>query len=169
MKIEEDKLYSVKIKYRKEEEQAIVITIGKDWILAKSVFDYMIDGYILICKNYIQSITRGEKEVFWESVLKVNNKWSLQYIDVPLSTQELLNWLQETNTVFQIEPKDESVCYIGYILTILNKSIRFKPLSHKGIWLDGYDLYRITSLMLLKFDSDYINSLSTYNRKLGQK
>lgn len=128
----------------------------------------MIDGYILICKNYIHSIVRTDQEIFLENVLRANNRFNLQYIDIPLATHKLLNWLQGTNTVFQIEPKDESICYIGYIQSILDKFIRLKPLSYVGTWIDGYDLYRITSLMLLKFDTDYINSLLTYNRSLDK-
>lgn len=38
MEIEPNKLYSFKVKNRKEREQGIVIAEGKEWILVKYVF-----------------------------------------------------------------------------------------------------------------------------------
>lgn len=163
MKIVKGLYYSFKMKYRKEREQGIVIEEGKEWIIIKYMFsDYIVDGFMLLNKRYIELIERTENEIFFEKVLKANNKLDIKSLDIPLSTNELLKWLKDTQTLFQIDPKDESVCYIGHIIDILDKSIRFKAISAKGEWLDGYDLYRINSLMMISFDTDYINSLITY-------
>lgn len=169
MEVEKGKLYSFKIKHRAEKEQAIVLALGKDWILGKWLFDYQLDGYVLFSRKYIGSFERGEREIFWEEVLKANNRFVVDTIDIPLSTDELMEWLHNTKTIFQIEPKDETVCYIGYTLDVLSKSIRFKDLTSKGVWVEGYELYRTQSLMLLKFDSDYINCLVKYNTTLEKQ
>lgn len=163
MKIEKGLYYSFNMKYRKEKEQGIVIQEGEEWILVKYIFsDYIVDGFMLLNKKYIELTERNEDEIFFEKVLKANNKLDVPNLDIPLSTNELIKWLQDTQTTFQIDPKDESVCYIGHIIDILDKSIRFKAISAKGEWLDGYDLYRINSLMMISFNTDYINSLITY-------
>ena len=168
MEVEKGKIYSFKIKHRTEKEQALVLEVGIDWILGKWLFDYQLDGYVLFSRKHITSIERGEREEFWEEVLKANNRFVVDTFNIPLTTNELMNWLLETKTVFQIEPKDETVCYVGYTMKILKQHIRFKDLSSKGLWDDDYTLHRIQSLMLLKFDSDYINCLVKYNQSLKQ-
>ena len=163
MNIEKGQYYSFKIKYREQKEQGVVIADGENWILTKYIFsDYIVDGFMLFNKRYIKSIERGEDEIFFEKILKANNKINISNLSIPLSTDELLQWLEYNQIVFQIDPKDEDVCYIGRILKILDKSIRFKAISAKAVWLDGYDLYRINSLMMISFDTDYINSVITY-------
>ncbi|MBD8387413.1 hypothetical protein [Dysgonomonas sp. BGC7] len=170
MKIEKGFYYSFKLKFRKQEEQGVVIDEGEDWILTKYIFsDYMVDGFILFNKKFIKTIERGENEIFFEKVLSANNKMDLpSRLSIPLSTKKLMKWLKDTETPFQIDGKDESVCYIGRILEILNKSIRFKDISAKGIWADGYDLYRMDSLMMISFDTDYINSIIIYANSLKE-
>ncbi len=163
MNIERGKFYSFKIKNRKQQEQGIIVANGEDWILTKYIFsDYIVDGLMLFNKEYIKSIERGENEIFFEKILIANAKADIPDLSIPLSTNELLQWLEYNKIAFQIDPKDEGVCYIGRILKVLDKSIRFKPISAKGVWLDGYDLYRKSSLMMISFDTDYINSIITY-------
>ena len=170
MKVEKGHYYSFKLKFRKREEQGIVIDEGEDWILTKYIFsDYIVDGYMLFNKKFIKTIERGENEIFFEKVLRANNKMNFpSNLFIPLSTKELMEWLKDTETPFQIDGKDESVCYIGRILEILNKSIRFKDISARGIWVDGYDLYRTDSLMMISFDTDYVNSIITYANSLKE-
>lgn len=168
MNIEKGQYYSFKIKHRKQKEQGIIIADGENWVLTKYIFsDYIVDGFMLFNKKYIKSIERGEDEIFFENVLKANHKIEIPNLSIPLSTNELLQWLQDNQISFQIDPKDEGVCYIGQILKILDKSIRFKAISARGVWLDGYDLYRIDSLIMISFDTDYINSIITYANSQG--
>lgn len=156
------------MKYRKGKEQGIVIQEGEEWVLVKYLYsDYIVDGFMLLNKKYIEFTERNEDEIFFEKVLKANNKLDVPNLDVPLTTNTLLKWLEDNQTTFQIDPKDESVCYIGRIIDILDKSIRFKAISAKGEWLGGYNLFRINSLMMISFDTDYINSIITYANSLN--
>lgn len=86
---------------------------------------------MLFNKRYIKSIERGEDEIFFEEVLKANNKISISNSLISLSTDELLQRLEYDQTTFQIDAKDERVYYIDRILKILDKSIRFKEISTK--------------------------------------
>lgn len=92
MKIEKGFYYSFKLKFRKQEEQGVVIDEGEDWILTKYIFsDYMVDGFMLFNKKFIKTIERGENEIFFEKVLSANNKMDLpSRLSIPLSTKKLM-------------------------------------------------------------------------------
>lgn len=169
MKIENGNFYSFKIKDRKQEEQGVLLAEGEDWILLMHLFtDYILDGCMLINKNYIKSINRDEKIIFKEIVLKANNKIKItENIEIPLSTNQLFNWLNEERVVFQIENKSEQTCWIGEICGLTEKSIFLAPLTPLGVWnASVYYTFRKMNVRLISFDSDYINSLLTYNKML---
>lgn len=171
MKIEEGKLYSFKIKDRKQEEKGIVIREGEDWILLIHLFtDYILDGYILINRQYIKSINRTKDDVFIESVLKANNRIEISNLSIPLSKSEPLDWLQGRQCVFQIDNKEELKCWIGKIVDKTEKSIFLAPLTSKGQWDDNrYYTFRKEYIRMISFETDYINSLLVYNKILYQK
>lgn len=66
-----------------------------------------------------------------------------------------------------IAPRDESISYVGYIVKICNKSFFLKPMDPKGVWEDYKYLFRILSIRVIDFDSDYINSLLIYQEKIN--
>lgn len=168
MNFEKGKLYSFKIKDRKKEEKGIVIANGEDWILLKHLFtDYIIDGYILLNKSYIKAINRDEDIIFIESVLKANNKINIsKNLTLPLSIKLLFEWLSDNQIVFQIDNKDESMCWIGKIEDSTDKSIFLTNFTPKGTWKTSYYTFRKNNIRIISFDTDYINSLLNYNKTL---
>lgn len=169
MKLENDKLFSFKIKDRKCEELGVLIAEGEDWIFIRSLFtDYMIDGYVLLNKNYIARITRDDKTIFTEKVLIASDKLttSLSILEIPLSSDLLFEYLERKQTVFQIDNKDEEKCWIGKILDSTSKSIFLTPLAPEGEWNKGYYTFRRNNIRIISLDTDYINSLLKYNETL---
>jgi len=166
MKIEQNKLYTFKVKNRKEREQGIIVANGDEWLLIKHIFaDYIVDGYMLLNKKYIEELNRTKEDEFIENVLRASNKIGVvQTIDIPLSTNLLLKWLEENQKVFQIQNSDETMCWIGKILSSTDKSIFLTPLSPKGIWQSSYYTFRKANIRMISFDSDYITSLLNYNK-----
>lgn len=164
MEMNKGNFFSFKIRDRKHKEQGIFIADGEDWIFIRHLFtDYMIDGYMLLNKKYIQSVNRDEDDIFIENVLKVNNKlWISQDMDIPLSTNLLLDWFYENSSVFQIDSKNGRMCWVGKILDSTEKSIFLTHLTPKGIWKSSYYTFRKNSIRTISFDTDYINSITTY-------
>lgn len=75
MKLEKNKFYSFKIKDRKRVESGFLIEEGEEWYLIRYLFtDYMIDGYMLLNKNYVSKVNRDDKIIFTEKVLIGNEK-----------------------------------------------------------------------------------------------
>jgi len=168
MKIEKGKLLSFKIKDRRQEERGILIADGEDWVFIHYLFsDYIIDGYRLLNKHYIKSINRNEEDIFIEKVLKANNKLDIpQSIETPFSTNLLLEWLHKTQTVFQIDNKEEDKCWIGKICRSTDKSIFLTNFTPRGTWENSYYIFRKNNIRIISFDTDYINSLLNYNKTL---
>lgn len=163
--METNKLYSISIKNRKEKVVGIIEQEGEEWILLKAIFtDYIMDGRKLICKKYISSINRSEKDIFKENVLRSAKKWdNYREIKIPLSTDLLFDFLNKEQKVFQISLRDESVCYLGKIEKLLGKSFYLKPLTPRGKWQEENLLFRIGSVRIIDIDTDYISSLLAYN------
>lgn len=157
--------YSIKIKDRKRSETGILIAEGEDWILIKSLFiDYIMDGYKLINKRYIVSINRDEEDIFTEKVLRVNNRVDYDTRKIPLETKSLFKYLEKEQTVFDISTTSEDSIYIGKIQKLLVHSFYLKLLGTKGKWLDGSELFRMKSIRVISFDTDYIKSLLNFNK-----
>lgn len=171
MKLEKDKLHSFKIKDRKLEESGLLIDEGEDWYLIRYLLtDYMVDGYMLLNKKYVDKISRDENVIFTEKVLIANQKTSYKLkTTIPLATDTLFEYLYNKQIVFQIDNKDVNACWIGKILTLTDKSIFLTPISPIAEWETAYYTFRKNNIRLITFDSDYINSLVKYNKSLVLK
>ena len=164
------KLYSFYIKDRKNKIQGILLSEGDEWILIKNNFDYILDGYLIINKQYLLECHIGEDEIFTEAVLLANNKLAnIKRLDIPLTTKSLINYLYKEQIIFQIFLKDDSASYIGKISKVLNKSIYIEPLDTNGLWMNERFLFRTMYIRVIQFDIDYINSLLNYNHYIENK
>lgn len=158
---------SIKIKNRKEKERGIFIQEGEDWILLQSLFtDFMVDGFKIISKNYILSIDRDEHDAFVEEVLISCDKLSIPGMTIPLKTYPLFEFLMTNQKTFQLFLNKENSSYIGNINKLLAKSFYLNPFGKKVGWLDYYLLFRMDFIRLLAIDTDYINSLLAYNKRI---
>lgn len=121
--------------------------------MVKSILlDYLTDGYTLLNKCYVDTITRDEDTIFVEEVLKANSKMDItESLSLPLDTKFLMEWFFENEIVFEINNKDESMCWIGKIEGTTEKSIFLTNFTPKGFWKDSYFTFRkkILGLFLL--------------------
>lgn len=157
-------LYTISLKSWKEKKQGFFQMENEEWLLLKSLFtDYMMDGVSIIHKKYISSIQRGEKEEFEEKVLLINKKVPTDLFTIDIDN--LYNILLQEDKIIQVIRQDEFRSYIGKIIKINNKSILMKLLSPSGIWLRDPINIKKENIRTIDFDTDYINSLSTYSKQ----
>lgn len=164
-------LYEFHIKGWKEPSFGIVIDFSEEWILVKRIInDYLYDGFSLIRRKYVKKVVRDENVIFIEKVLKAKGYFSNSEIyNIPLNTLESpLQWLLDTKKVFMINPKKESIGYVGYIIEISNNSFDIKIMDIQGGWIEKNFLLRMFNVRTIDFDTDYINSLLIYQEKMNK-
>ena len=169
--MESGKLYSIKVKNRKNLTQGILVEEGEEWLFLIQLYtDYIIDGYQLVNKKYIEYTERTEKDIFTEKVLIANKKIHIpNLLKIPLSTEQLLSWFYNSRITVQIDNNDEMRCWIGKMRNATTKYLYLDILSPDGIWTGTYYTFKKDCIRLISFESDYINSLLAYNKVLENK
>jgi len=141
----------------------LILNESADWVLVNNLFDYSIDGYALIKKKVIKKSIHSEREKFVEKVLLANNKINYLFkIPIQFIVNELFTYFIKTETILQISFRDESYVYIGKITKLLSHSFYFQTIDTKGVWDKTRILIRFNSIYKIDFDTNYINSLTTY-------
>lgn len=163
-----NKVYKMKMQNWQEQFKCVVLVEGAEWTLVHNLFDYSIDGYAILQNKFIKNRLHSEKEDFSEKVLMANNKLVDCNLHIPLTTNKLFEYLKENKIVFQISFKDDSYVYIGKIEKLLQHSFHFKTMSTLGIWDKTIELIRFNSVRIIEFNTDYINSLVTYNQTMEE-
>ncbi len=164
--MENCKLYLFLIKSWDDHVYGIVENVSEEWVLVKRIInDYLFDGYTLIRKKYIKDVIRNSDVTFKEDVLIAKG-----YMDIKKSPNISINnvldplvWLKESQTIFMLSPKDESICFLGKIEKILSDYFNIKALDSKGQWAKKLYRYRFNNIRTIDFETDYINSLLAYN------
>lgn len=167
MKMEKERFYQFTIKGWEGPVYGVIVSIGVEWTLVKKIVgDFAYDGYALIHNKFIKRCIQDEKVIFKEKVLRAKGIMDLLIPVVPLGSQtEPLIWFNEQKLTVQINPKDESVCYVGEIISIMKTFFRLSPMNPRGYW-ESYE-YRFSfgEIVMISIDTDYVNSLLIYNMK----
>lgn len=166
------KLYSIKLYHSKTEYIGIVQSIGKEWVLLYNVFtDFRMDGYLLLKREYIESVTRDDAVKFKEEVLSAKGvTFMLPALHIPLNdTKLLIRWIKENEVTMMLFKQDDNACDVGEVSKILPNSFYLKAIDSEGYWLVREDLYRMKTVRVIEFETDYIKSLLAYNLKKCQE
>jgi hypothetical protein len=165
MKNLKNKLISFKYLDRKNPITGFLIDYNQDWTLIKyNPVDYIIDGYMILRSNLIKEYKRDDSEVFTEKVLltkgyKPNRKDKIPLTDIG----QTLKMISNKFGAFEIEKKDETVCFIGRFINITNYHVVIQEIDEKANWVE-LEKYRLSSIRIIQFDTDYNNTLILYNR-----
>ena len=151
---------SIKFIDRKEVIFGYVIDYNEDWILMKNnPVDYIIDGYIIVRKENIESLNRDIEEKWKEKIIKLKGLEPTDKDIIPISDLEtILKYLTDKFGIFQIQDKSEDTCYLGRLKSIDNKNLIIDDLDTKGNW-EGQMTFTPTEIRIIEFDTDYVNSL----------
>lgn len=154
------KLISLKFEDRKDAVYGFVIDYNEQWTLMRhNVVDYVLDGYIILAHKKVKGWRRSEEEKFREKVIKLKGYGTEMERGVPLTSLEsILGTLSKRYGVFQFTTKDESVCYLGRLISVDEKKLTINFLDSKARWT-GKRTFKVKDIRSIEFDTDYINSL----------
>ena len=141
-----------------EPETGLLIDENEEWVLVKHIpVDYVIDGYKLYKKEYIQSRGRGESEQKIEKVLllkKVDTKKpdGFEFSD----TAGLLQWVERTYGLFEFQDEEESEVTYGRINTLEGGNLTIDMIDADGAVEEAAEFdNNIHEIRIITFGTDY--------------
>ena len=170
MKELKGKLISIKYRDRKDLISGFLIDFNDNWTLIKhNPVDYVIDGYMLLKTNKILKHKRDDFEEFREKVLILKKLQPTEEDIFPLTDiNETLQLVSERFGAFQIENKDDTVCYVGKLVKTTKEYIVINEIDPKARWVET-EKYKLKSIRTIEFDTDYVNSLILYSKLIDSE
>lgn len=163
-------LHEIKIRRSKidaEDLNVIPLGIGKNLVLFQDLYDFDLDGYIIIRIKDITSIVITKSQQFSQFILKEED--ILNQIKKP-AINSIDNWeniLTELsnfgkNIIVECESKETSKFFIGKIIAINKKSLFLLYFNGAGEWDEEPTEILLKDITSISFDSRYINIISRY-------
>ena len=154
------KLISIAYTDRKEPIYGFVIDYNEEWTLMKyNPVDYVIDGYILLRHKNLKGMRYSEEEKFREKVIRLKGLKPTHAETIPMNDlKTIVEYLTEHVGVFQFYTKSEKATYLGKLESIDSKRMSIRFFTPNGKW-GGRMPFRPGDVRIIKFDTDYINSL----------
>ena len=122
---------------------------------------------MLLKTNKILKFKRDDFEIFREKVLIAKKIRPRKSRPVSLtSMSEILEFISNKYGAFMIELKDDTECFVGRFVRATKGHIFIQEIDSKAKWIEIVK-YKIDSIRIIEFNTDYINSLLLYNRKIN--
>ena len=140
-----------------------IISTNKDWILIHFIpVDYVLDGYKILKRSFIEKSGRGNFEKQRERVLKLRNHSLAEFPNFKFgTTTELINWIELNYELFEFNYLKEKSTYFGKVNRILENEILILDLiDPKGAVIEETEPdFEMNNIRVLSFDSDYFNAI----------
>lgn len=152
------KVEKYKIRDWEDSESGLLITENEDWILVKHIpVDYLIDGYRLYKKEFVEERLRTENEHQIERVLKLKKISVESPINFKFSdTIGLLKWVESTYGIFEFQDQDETELFYGKINRIEDSMLIIDMIKSDGSVEKEYDYeFDIDNIRVINFETDY--------------
>lgn len=159
-KLKVNQLYRYFLLNQEEERIGYLISEGKKWLLFANIpVDYVIDGFEIVNKDFIESCSNDKDLKFKEKVIELKSRGDFETIQWNLDdTTILLNEIKESEKIISYAFDDESVVYIGKILENNTNKSSIKTLNTKAKWLKTIEI-DFDKVWIIEIDSDYVISL----------
>lgn len=139
------------------------IAENESWILVQYIpVDYVIDGYKILKKSFIDKIERTASEEKVERVIKLRRTTSTLPEGFYFGTTiELLNWIEKTYGLFEFQDSEEGAVMMGKVKQILEDNyLLIDFIGAEGKIVEDYDYeFEIAEIRTLTFETDYFNAI----------
>lgn len=157
-------LIDIKIKRRPNIISGIKIQEGVSWLLIKyNPVDYVLDGYGLINKKFLQKTISVNKNDIKYKILELKAQHlCLDKYDLD-DTLALFSFLKENKTFIQVELESDDYCLIGVVHKINEKSFVLNEISTKGKFIKLENI-KYNTVRNIYLNNDYLKSYECYLR-----
>jgi hypothetical protein len=157
-------IISFKIKGRSEISTGFVLDFNSEVIHLKSnPVDYIIDGYKILNREFIEAYKIDDDEEFKTNAFRLKKIFPKASEKIKLIPFDKLLFYLNKFEVFQFDQKDDSICFIGKVQKIKNKTMTFKLLDARAKWSDSSN-FRYDTIRTIEYGTDYINTLLLINK-----
>lgn len=165
-----EKLHEIKLNRSKigaDSLNCIPLEISKNLVLLQEIYDFELDGYVILRIKDITSIEITKSQQFSQFILEKEGK--LNQIRKP-SINSIDDWETvltelsnpENNIIVECDSKETSKFFIGKITSIDKKSLFLLYFNGAGEWDDEPTEIPLKDITSINFDSKYINIISKY-------
>lgn len=156
------KVETYKIKDWEETETGLLIAENEDWLLVKHIpVDYVVDGYKLYKKSFIESRVNTEEERQKEKVLGLKGvSTDLPEGFVFSDAIGLLSWVEAHYDMFEFQGYEESELTYGKLLEADGDKLVIDSIAADGTVDYGYPYHEgVGEIRVISFETDYHTSI----------
>ncbi|WP_055445607.1 hypothetical protein [Lacinutrix mariniflava] len=162
-----------KIKNWEDSEHGLLVAESDEWILVKHIpVDYVVDGYRLYKKEFIEERLRTDQEKQIEKVLTLKDV----NIEPPkgfnfADTIGLLDWVESAYGIFEFQDEDETELFYGKKNRITEDNLIIDMIKSDGSVEKDFDSeFDISKIRVITFETDYHLSIQLlWKDKLKKK
>lgn len=151
-----------RIKDWEDTERGLLIDENDNWILVKHIpVDYLVDGYKIYKKEFLEERIRTTKEEEIEKVLRLKGIRQEAPVGFKFTnTIGLLDWVESKFGIFEFQDDDESELFYGKRNRINENTLIIDMINSDGSVALEYDYeFEINSIRVLTFETDYHQSI----------
>lgn len=149
------------------EHSGIILNYSEEWVLLRhNPVDYVIDGFILLRRKHITSVTRGKWERFKDELFSKKKGARDKAPKVPIeSIEEILTYLTRKYGVFMFDMRSDSTCWLGRVKYIKGSRLKIDDMGTRGEWTKNMPEFILGNIRSISFDNDYVNSLMLVSKR----
>jgi hypothetical protein len=147
-----------------------ILGVSDQLVLIQVVADFAFDGYAIIRKDQIDSVTCNKPEKFLKKVLKAEGEFAKEYgSDFEL---RLINWQTvftdlkrlDYHVIIEREAFEDTYFDIGPILRVLKRSVNIRYYDLTGLLEEGHTSIKYEDITIARFGNRYTSIFRKYLR-----
>ncbi len=144
-----------------------VVGVGQRWVLFAPFHDFYAEGFEVVRLEDITALRSGEYERHWDRMLQ--HEGALDHLgsppEVPLDDiGQLLRALKQAghNVIVECEDQEEEDFFIGEILDVGDRMLKFANFGGLGNWDEQPDDIPLTEVTRVQIGTPYVRTFSKY-------
>ena len=150
--------------------QGFVLDESKDLILIQYVYDFNLDGLMVLRKDDITSLETTDTDKFQTSLLKDENlieKINFEHNYVLESWQSFIHSAMKNHEYFIVEEEEyeEPEFNIGRILNLEEKEFTLRYFTGVARWIEEPVIIKYSDVTCIQIETNYLNFYQKYFNK----
>ena len=162
-------------KISKNTIQGFIVDFDDEWILLHYVYDFQVDGWLMLRRYDITALQSKTTDVFQKVLLEEENVYASIDFSRRIPTggiaQLIANFDKQKVVILEEETEDDDTFNIGFVIGIEDDFVSLRTFSGAGRFDEDDALVALEELTSLSFDSNYALYYERYfsRRRIKEK